>query len=133
MSTALQVALFLASLAIIILVAGVIPIAFMIRRDLKNVAQSAEETKSAMLTLVQHSHELIRNVTEISRRASAQMDEIEKVVATVRKWTEGADHFLKEVGSAVEPPVHSIVRNMNLLRTGVTAVLRSLRYSIHRD
>jgi uncharacterized protein YoxC len=133
MSNTLQVALFLASVAIIILVACVVPMAFLMRQHLKSLVNSAEQSKSDMQTLVQHSQELIRNITEISRRASKQMDEIDQVVATVREWTDGADHFLKQVGSVVEPPVFTIVRNMNLLRTGVTGFLHALRDSFHRD
>lgn len=133
MSNALQVALFLASVAIVILVACVVPMAFLMRQHLKSMVDAAERSKSDMKTLVQHSQELIRNITEISKRASKQMDEVDQVVATVREWTESADHFLKEVGSVVEPPVFTIVRNMNLLRSGVTGFIHALRDSFHRN
>jgi hypothetical protein len=33
-----------------------------------------------------------------------------------------AGNFVNEVGSVVEPPVFTIVRNRNLLRTGMTGV-----------
>jgi uncharacterized protein YoxC len=133
MPNALQVAFFLASLAIVILVAWVVPMAFLMRQHLKSLVNSAEQSKSDMQTLVRHSQELIRNVTEILRWASKQMDEVGQVVATVREWTESADHFLKEVGSVVEPSVFTIVRNMNLLRSGVSGFLHALRDSFHRN
>jgi len=131
MSNALQVALFLASAAIIILVACVVPMAFSMHQSMKTLVDSAERSKCDMQTLVQHSQELIRNITDIARRASGQMDEIDHVIATVRDWTESADHFLKEVGSVVEPPVFTIVKNMNVLRSGVTGFLRALRDTFH--
>jgi uncharacterized protein YoxC len=133
MSNALQVALFLASLAIVAMVACVLPLIFLSRQQFKKLVEAAEQSRTDMQTLVQHSQELIRNITEISRRASKQMDEIDQVVATVREWTEGADHFLKEVGSVVEPPVFTIARNVNLLRSGMAGFVRALFNSASRN
>src|SRR5882762_3084524 len=118
MSITLQVALFLASLAIIVLVACLVPMAFLMRSHLNSLVRTAEQSKTDMQTLVHDSHELIRTVTDLSQRASRQLDEVDRVVATVREWTDRADHFVNEVGSVVEPPVFTIARNMNLLRTG---------------
>src|ERR1700722_7120958 len=126
MSIALQVALFLASLAIIVFVACTVPMVFIMRSHLNSLVCTAEQTKNDMQTLVRDSHELIRTITELSKRASGQLDEVDQVVATVREWTDRADHFLNEVGSAVEPPVFTIVKNMNLLRTGVTGFVHAL-------
>jgi uncharacterized protein YoxC len=133
MSITLQVALFLASLAIIVLVVCLVPLAFRMRSGLDSLVCAAKESKADMRTLVEHSHELMRNVTELSKRASKQLDEVDQVVATVREWTEHADHFLHEVGSVVEPPVFTIVRNMNLLRSGVTGFMHALLHFSRRD
>ena len=97
MSLALQVALFLASLAVIGL------------RD-----------------LFQHSHELISNVTGVSQRVSEQVDEVDAVVKAVRHWTERADRAVEEVGSAIEPPILTAVRSINLFRKGAAAFLQAL-------
>jgi uncharacterized protein YoxC len=133
MSIALQVALFLASLAITVLVACLVPMAFLMRSHLNRLVCTAEQSKSDMQALVHDSHELIRTITELSKRASQQLDEVDQVVATVREWTERADHFVNEVGSVVEPPVFTIVRNMNLLRTGVTGFVHALLNSPHHN
>ncbi len=133
MSNALQAALFLASLAIIVLTACLIPMLFLMHSHLNNLVRIAEQSRANLLTLVHDSHELIRTVTELSHRASRQLDEVDQMIATVRGWTERAHHFLNEVGSVVEPPVFSIVRNMNLLRTGVTGFFHTLLDSIHHD
>ncbi len=133
MSIALQVALFLASLAIVILVGCLVPMAFLMRSHLDSLVRTAEQSKTDMQTLVHDSHELIRTITDLSKRASRQLDEIDLVVATVREWTERADHFVNEVGSVVEPPVFTIARNMNQLRTGMTGFLHALLNSFHRN
>jgi uncharacterized protein YoxC len=123
MSAALQIALFVASLAFIVLVVCLIPIVFQARRKLEQLLAATEELKEQAQALVEDSHEMVRNVTELSKRANAELDEVSRVVQTVRQWTQRADRLVNEVGSAIEPPVHSLVRNMNLFRTGIAAFL----------
>jgi uncharacterized protein YoxC len=132
MSTALQVALFLASLAIIVLVACSVPMAFLMRSHLNSLVRTAEQSKTDMQTLVQDSHELIRTVTDLSKRASRQLDEVDQMIATLHEWTERADHFVNKVGSVVEPPVFSIVRNLNILRSGARGFFYALLDSADR-
>jgi uncharacterized protein YoxC len=131
MSLALQVAVFFASLGVIVLAACLVPMAFLMRSHLDTLVRTAEQSKTDMQTLVRDSHELIRTVTELSQRASRQLDEVDLVIAAMREWTERANHFVNEVGSVVEPPVFTIVRNLNLLRTGVAGFLHALLSSSH--
>ena len=133
MSIALQVALFLASLAIIVFVACLVPMIFLMRSHLNRLVCTAEQSKTDMQALVHDSHALIRTVTELSKRVNRQLDEVDQVVATVHEWTDRTDHFLNEVGSVVEPPVFTIVRNMNLLRTGVTGFVHALLNLSHHN
>ena len=130
MSTALQVALFVASVAFTVLVICLIPIVFQARRKVEQLVITAGELKEKLQALVEDSHEMVRNVTELSKRANEELDEVSHVVGTVRQWTERADQLVNEVGSAIEPPVPSIVRNMNLFRTGVSTFLQVL---LHRN
>src|ERR1700686_4296711 len=98
MSIALQVALFLASLAIIVLAASLVPMPFLMHSHLNSLVRTEEQSKNDMQALVHDSHELIRNVTEIAQRASRQLDEVDQVIATVREWTDRADHCGGEGG-----------------------------------
>jgi uncharacterized protein YoxC len=125
MSTVLQVALFLAALAFIVLVACLIPLAFQARRRLEHLAVSAEQLKANVELLVQDSRELVRNVNELEQQVSRQMDDVGQVVGTVRRWTERADRLVEEVGSVIEPPVFAWVRNVNLFRLGATTFLQA--------
>ena len=126
MSTALQVVLFIASLTFILLAACIIPIAFHVRRQVKRMAHTVEHLKSNVQVLLRDSRELVQNMNVLSNRASQQMDDIGKVVHTVHQWTERADRLVNEVGSAIEPPVFSVVQNMNLIRAGMAMFLRVL-------
>ena len=128
MSTALQVALFVASLTFIVLALCIIPVAFHLRRKLEQLMTTAADLKEKLQVLVEDSHEMVRNVTQLSKRANQQLDDVSQVVQTARQWTERADKIVNEIGSAVEPPVHSLVRNMNLFRTGIATFLQFLSH-----
>ena len=133
MPALLQAALFLASLAVIVLVACLIPIAFQARRHIAQLAITAGQLKSDLGVLVQDSRELVRNVNALTTRANEQIDELGQVVGTVRQWTQHADRFVSGVGMAIELPAFSLLRNMNLVRTGVTTFLRTLLGRNHYD
>ena len=131
MSTALQVALFAASLTFIILALCIIPVAFHLRRKLEQLVITVGELREKLQLLVEDSHAMVRNVTELSKRANQQLDDVSHVVRTARGWADRADRLVNEVGSAIEPPVHSLVRNMNLFRTGIAAFLQFLSHRNH--
>lgn len=133
MSVALQIALFFASLSVIVLVACVIPIAFRTRRNSEQLLRTFEELKSNTQTLAQDSHELVRNLNDLCRRANQQMDEVGQILRTAQQWTQRANRLVEEVGAAVEPPVFALARNMNLLRTGATTFLRTLFHLNHHN
>lgn len=126
MSTALEVALFLASVAIILMAALVIPIAFQALRWMQNLALSIEQLKVRMEDLVQDSRELVNNINEISKQANRQMDDVSKMVGTVRTWTERADWLVNEVGSVIEPPVFAFVNKTRLFKLGVSTFIQFL-------
>jgi len=130
MSAVLEVALISASAAIVVLVACLVPVLFLARRQLKQLALTAENMKITLESLIIDSRELVRNVRLLSERANLQLENVGHVVQTVHQWTERADRLVNELGSVVEPPVVSLVRNVNLLRMGVTTFLQCL---LHRD
>ena len=119
MSAVLQVAMFFASVAIVVLVACILPIMFHMRRRLENLTLAAE-------ALVHDSREMVRNVNELTKRAHQQMDDTAKILHTVQEWTARADRLVDEVGSAIESPVFTLVRNMNRFRTGAATFLQML-------
>jgi uncharacterized protein YoxC len=126
MSVALQVALFLASLAVIVLAVFLVYFSLQARAHLKELSRSAVQMKADLEVLVQNSHQLISNATEVSKRISQQVDEAEVVVHTVRQWVERADRIVDEVGSTIEPPILTTVRNINLFRKGAVTFLQAL-------
>lgn len=133
MSAALQIALFVASVAFVALVACLIPIAFQARRQLEQLVSTAGQLKADVDVLVQEGRELVRSANTLVTRASEQLHDVENVVRTVRQWKDRADRLVNQVGAAIEPPVFSLARNMNLFRLGVTTLLQILSCRNHRS
>jgi uncharacterized protein YoxC len=104
MSIPLQIALFLASVAVVIFVAYCTPAILQLRNYAARMTQALADLKAEVSLLVQDSCKLLRNVNELSARANQQCDDVEHVIQTVRGWTERADRVVEEVSSVLEPP-----------------------------
>ena len=119
MSIPLQIALFLAAVAIVIFVAFCIPAMLQLRQRAARMAQTLAELKAEVSLLVQDSRKLLHNVNELSTRAHQQCDDVERVIQTVRGWTERVDRVVEEIGSVLEPPVQTAARNAQIFRKGI--------------
>jgi uncharacterized protein YoxC len=133
MSTPLQIALFLASIAVVIFVAFCIPALLQLRKHAARITQTLEELKAEISQLVQDSRTLLRNVNELSTRANRQCDDIEQVIQTVRNWTERVDRVVEEVGTVLEPPLLTVVRNAQIIRKGITKFLETFLNRNHHE
>lgn len=132
MSAALQVALFIASTAFVVLVACLIPIAFRAQRQVERLVSTIGEVKTDLDVLVDESRELVSNVNLLVARANGRLQEVEEVVSTVRQWKGRAESVVNAIGMVVEAPVFRMARSMNLFRMGMTAVLGILSNRNHR-
>ena len=126
MTTALQICLMIASISFTALMVCLIPIVF---RAWRHTVRLHEKIH----VLVDESRVLVGQMTELSRRANQQLEDIAQIAHTARQWAERADRLVDEVGSAIEPPVHTFVRNMNLFRTGVTTFFEFLLHRNHHN
>jgi len=119
MSIALQIAFFLASTAVVIFVAFCIPAVLQLRQQAARLTQTLAELKAEVSLLVQDSRKLLHNVNELSTRAHQQCDDVERVIRTVRGWTERVDRVVEEVGTVLEPPILTAARNAQIVRKGI--------------
>lgn len=115
----LQVALFLASVAVVIFVAYCLPVIIQLRKHAARMAQTLEELKTEVSLLVQDSRKMVHSVNELSTRANQQCDDVERVIQTVRGWTERVDRIVGKVGSVLEPPVLTAARNAQTFLNGI--------------
>ena len=119
MAMPLQIALFLASVAVVIFVAYCIPAVLQLRKQADRMTQTLEDLKAEVSLLIQDSRQLLHNVNELSIRANQQCDDVERVIQTVRGWTDRVDRVVEEVGSVLEPPILTVARNAQVIRKGI--------------
>ena len=124
MSILLQIALFLASVAIVIFVAFCIPAILQLRNHAARLTQTLAELKAEVSLLVQDSRKMLHNVNELSTRAHQQCDDIEQVIHTVCNWAERAGRVVEEVGAVLEPPILTAARTAQVFRKGSQSSLR---------
>lgn len=126
MSDVLQVALFFASLAVILLAVCAMAFVFLASRQLTRLGLMADQVKADITVFLRDSHDLIRNLNDISRNVNRQMADVERMVGTVRQWTDRTDRLVNEVSSVIEPPVYGLARHIRLFRAGLTAFTQAL-------
>ena len=133
MSTLLQVALLLASVAIVVFVAFCIPAILQLRKHAARMTQTLAELKAEVSLLVQDSRKVLYSVNELALRAHEQCDDVEQVLQTVRGWTERVDHVVEEVGFAVEPPVLAAARNVQIFYKGIAKFFETFLNRNHHN
>ena len=116
----LQIALFFASVAVIIFVMYCIPVMLQLRKHAKQITKTLIELKAEVSLLVQDSRTVLYSINELSQRASEQCNDVEQVIQTVRGWTERVDRVVEEVGAVLEPPILTAVRNAQIIRNGIS-------------
>jgi uncharacterized protein YoxC len=105
MSTALQIALFLASVAVVVFILFLIPVFIGLRKHVAQAARQLDVLKSDVKLLVQDSRTMMQNVDKLTSRAHPQLDEVDKIVRIARVWSERTRRIVEEVGDVVEAPI----------------------------
>ena len=123
MSTALEIALFLASVAVVVFVSLFIPVLIGLRNHAAHARRDLEEMKSDLKLLVQDSRTMVQNVNSLTGRAHEQLDEVEKVVQIVRGWSDRANRIVGEVGDVVEAPIFTVARIIGIVHKGLNVLL----------
>jgi hypothetical protein len=116
---ALQAALYVASLAIVVSVPILVGTLLRFRKQLERVVGAVEELGAEMKPLAQEARLVVDGLRDLSGRAQEQWTEVEGIIDTARHWTERADHLMDEIGSAVGPPIFAATHGIRLLRRGL--------------
>jgi uncharacterized protein YoxC len=122
MSTALQVALFAASVAVVVFVAFLIPVFIGLRKCAARATRELEELKSEVKLLVHDSRSTLLNVNNLTSRAHRQLDEVDKVVRSAREWSERAGRIVAQVGDVVEAPIFTGARVVSIVYKGLSRI-----------
>ena len=133
MALALQIAFFLAAIAIVIFVAFCIPAIIQMRKHATQMAQTMAELKVEVSAMVQDSRKVLHNVNVLALRAHEQCDDGEDVLQTVRGWTDRMDRVVDEVGAAIEPPVLAAARNAQVVYKGIAKFFQTFLKRNHNN
>lgn len=128
---ALQVALYVASLAIVFSVLVVVGMLFRFRKQLERIVVAVEELEAEMQPLAKETRVVVKRLHDLSGRAQEQWMEVEGIIGTARHWSERANHLVEEVGAAVEPPIFAATRGIRLLGKGLEAFVQGLLIRNH--
>jgi hypothetical protein len=110
MAMALQIALFSASVSIVVLAVLLIPGLLGLRRHLTDAARELAELKTDVKLLVQDSRTMVRNVNKLTTQAQQQMDELDQALRVLRSWLDRADRMVHQAGDLIEGPIFTGTR-----------------------
>ena len=105
MAMALQIALLLASVSIVVFVVLLIPVLFGLRRHLADAARELAELQTDVKLLVKDSRTMVQNVNKLTTQAQQQIDEVDQSIRVLRGWLEQADRLVHQVGDLIEGPI----------------------------
>ena len=117
MGMALQIALFLASVSVVVLVAVLIPVFLGLLKQFANTGCELAELKGDVKLAVQESRTMMQNVNKLATEAQRQMDEVDQLLRILRGWSERADRLVHQAGDLIEGPIFTGARILNGLGT----------------
>lgn len=132
MSMALQIALFLASVAAVVFVLFLIPVFIGLRKHVVHATRQLDELQSDVKLLVHDSRTMVQNVDKLTSRAHQQLDEVDKIVRIVRAWSERANRIVEEVGDVVEAPIFTVTRIIGIVHKGLSVFLDTVARKDHQ-
>jgi uncharacterized protein YoxC len=116
MSSVLQVALFLACVAVVLFVLLLIPLSILLYRRASNLARQLEELNTDLKELIQDSRTMVQSINSVSTHVNKQLDELDNVVGIVRGLSERANHVAEEISVVIKAPVLEVTRTLKMLR-----------------
>ena len=117
MAIALQIALFLASVSVVVLVTVLIPALLGLRKQLANAARELAELKTDAKLLVQDSRTMVQNVNKLTTQAQQQIDEVDQSLRVLRGWLDRADRLVHQAGDLIEGSIFTGARILDGLGT----------------
>lgn len=117
MAITLQIALFLASVSVVVLMAVLIPALLGLRKLFANAAYALAELNTVVKLLAQDSRTMVQNVNKLTTRAQQQIDEVDQMLQVLRVWLGRADRLVHQAGDLIEGPIFTGARILNGLGT----------------
>jgi len=126
LSTVLQIALTLASFAVILVSACLIPVLLQVSRHMEKMSANVEEVKNKVNILLDDTRELVQNVNELSRQINSRVSDAGEMLDVAREWASRTNTLVSGLSSTIELPFASVFRKVKLLQMGATTFFRTL-------
>ncbi|HTS16592.1 MAG TPA: DUF948 domain-containing protein [Verrucomicrobiae bacterium] len=110
MGMALQIALFLASVSIVVFVVLLMPVLLGLRRHLADAVREFAELRTDVKLLVQDSRTMVQNVNKLTTRVQQQIDEVDQMLQILCGWVGRADRLVHQAGDLIEDPIFTGAR-----------------------
>lgn len=123
---ALQIALYAASLGIVVAVLVLVGMALGARRQIERLVGAVEELQAELRPLAQETRVVVKRLDDLYGRAREQWTVVEGIVGTARRWSDRANALVEEIGAAVRPPALAASRGLRLLWRGLETLLQLL-------
>jgi uncharacterized protein YoxC len=137
MSAALQIALFVFAVTFALFVLLMIPLTILLYRRAIVFSRQLEELNTELKGLLQDSRIMVQNIGAVTSHVNEQLDELDKIVGIITRWSERADHVVEEVGTTVEMSFLKVKRSIEAFfqasRFVVRLVGETLRQTVHKD
>lgn len=123
---ALQVVLYTASGAMIVVAAVLIHVLLDVRKQIARAVTAVESVNAEITPLARETRVVVARLRDISERAERQMLAVESWFGTIRQWTDRTQRVVEIASTRLLSPVLAANRTARLLRIGTTAFLRTL-------
>jgi len=127
------VALYAASLAVVVFVSITCGALFHFRKQLERLVRAVEEVKAEMTPLAHETRLLVNRLHDLSGRIQGQWSEVEEIIETARHWSERANRVVEGIGAVATLPVLAATDGIRRLRRGIGVFVQVLlnRTRIH--
>ena len=112
MSAALQIALFVVAVAVALFVVLLIPLTILLYRRLISFSRQLEELNTELKGLLQDSRTMVQNISAVTNHVNQQLDELDRIVGIITRWSERADHVVEKVGTIAEMPFVKVTHSI---------------------
>jgi len=114
----LQVALYAASLAVVVIVSALCWALFHFRKQLERLVRAVEEVKAEITPLAHETRLLVSRLHDLSGRIQGQWSEVEEIIETTRHWSERANHVVEGILAITTLPVLAATDGIRRLLRG---------------
>jgi len=123
---ALQIALYAASIGIVVFVVGLLVGVLYIKKQIDRVIESVENLKSTIEPLMQETRVAVEQIRSLTERIHEGWLAMENALSTVRGWGREANRMIERSANVVATPVRAASEKARVLMKGMQTFFQVL-------